>query len=246
MLTRVLWAAILAGVVAGLAVSAVHFSKVVPLILQAEVFEAGGGHNHGGEAAEPAQAVTQDHDHAAHEHDAAAEILPGGLPRGLLTIGANILSGIAFSLLLAAGMSLSGQPLTVERGLLWGGAGFAAFSLAPALGLAPELPGMPAADLYARQLWWLGTVIATAGGLALLAFGRKRHFAVLALVLIALPHVIGAPQPDSHDSGVPAALAASFAAASLAASAIMWLVIGGLLGRALPSFALHASKAATA
>ena len=66
----------------------------------------------------------------------------------------------------------------------WGLAGFAAFTLAPNLGLPPELPAMPAADLLARQAWWIGTVVATAAGLALIVFGRSPWFAVLGIALL--------------------------------------------------------------
>ena len=57
-----------------------------------------------------------------------------------------------------------------RQGLLWGLAGFAVFTLAPSLGLPPELPGhaggraRPAPGLVAAHR------AATAGGLALLAF----------------------------------------------------------------------------
>ena len=57
-------------------------------------------------------------------------------------------------------------------------AGFAVFMLAPSLGLPPELPGMPAAELGPRQVWWLLTAAATAAGLALLAFRRTPVWAV--------------------------------------------------------------------
>ena len=105
------------------------------------------------------------------------------------------------------------MPITPRNGLLWGLAGFLAVHLAPAAGLAPELPGMPAADLVARQIWWIGTIIATGVGIWLFTQrapglgegcrGRRAD---------RCPHVIGAPQPPTHESGVPAGLAAEFAA----------------------------------
>ncbi|MEI2612914.1 MAG: CbtA family protein [Candidatus Promineifilaceae bacterium] len=45
-----------------------------------------------------------------------------------------------------------------------------AFQLAPAFGLPPELPGMAAADLGARQVWWCGTALATGVGI----FGHRQ------------------------------------------------------------------------
>jgi cobalt transporter subunit CbtA len=137
-------------------------------------------------------------------------------------------------LLLSAVSLLSGLPITSGNALLWGLCGFFAASLAPAAGLAPELPGMPAADLTARQLWWTFTVAAT--GLAILLLARKRSWPWLlaALALIALPHVVGAPQPASEESSVPAALAANFVGTSLAVSALFWAMLGLALGWLLP------------
>jgi predicted cobalt transporter CbtA len=45
--------------------------------------------------------------------------------------------------------------------------------------------------------------------------------------------VIGAPDPVTHESAVPAHLAASFAANSIAANAIFWSLIGMFLGLAI-------------
>ena len=45
---------------------------------------------------------------------------------------------------------------------MWGLAGFAVFTIAPGLGLPPELPGVPAAPLLSRQIWWVTAVLATA------------------------------------------------------------------------------------
>ena len=52
----------------------------------------------------------------------------------------------------------------------------------------------------------------------------------LGVGLLALPHLIGAPRPQTHDSLVPAALAAEFAANSLAMMALFWIVLGVALG----------------
>ncbi len=49
-------------------------------------------------------------------------------------------------------------------------------------------------------------------------------------MLIALPHLIGAPQPASHETAVPATLANSFAANAIAAQAVFWVVLGVALG----------------
>src|SRR5687768_9026137 len=123
-----------------------------------------------------------------------------------------------------------GKEITARNGLFWGLGGFVAFQLAPSFGLPPELPGMPAADLAARQVWWWGTAIAT--GAAILTIAKFRSWTAIgiAAVLIALPHIIGAPAAPDAPSAVPAHLAAAFAANTLAAGAIFWLIAGPLLG----------------
>lgn len=236
MTARIIIAAALAGLVAGLVVSLVQHLRVTPLIVAAEQYEVAGGHDH-----------STSGDHAAtHGHSAAEEQAwapRGGLERTLYTFAANIVAGVGFALVLAAASLLTGLPLTLANGALWGLAGFAAFMLAPSAGLPPELPGMPAADLAARQVWWWGTVVAT--GLAIVLavrIGRPWAWAA-ALALVLLPHLIGAPQPETHDAAVPAGLANSFAANAIVAQAIFWLVLGVALGFLLSRFAPAAREA---
>jgi len=50
------------------------------------------------------------------------------------------------------------------------------------------------------------------------------------IVAIALPHLIGAPQPESIGGNVPPELAAHFVAASLVTAAIFWCATGWLAG----------------
>ena len=126
-----------------------------------------------------------------------------------------------------------------RRGMIWGLAGYATFSLAPAFGLPPELPGMAAGELGVRQIWWAATAASTAAGLALLLLVPRVALRALGAVLIVVPHVIGAPHPDGATaSAVPAELAASFVSATLVANLLFWLVIGGASAWAFsrPSF----------
>ena len=76
-----------------------------------------------------------------------------------IPLAVNVVSGIGFALLLVAASEFAGGIANWRQGVLWGFAGFAVFTLAPGLGLPPELPAMPAADLFARQTWWVGTVL---------------------------------------------------------------------------------------
>src|SRR5439155_22216001 len=174
-----------------------------------------------------------DHQQDAHQHGAAPEWEPApGIERAGYTVVADILAGIGFALVLIGAVALArlgGYAIDARRGLIWGAAGFVVFALAPAIGLPPELPGMAAADLAARQQWWLLTAAATAGGLGLIIFARPAALRVVGVVLIVLPHLIGAPTPHAS-SGVPAELAAEFATASLAVAAVFWLLLGSVSG----------------
>jgi len=220
MFRRILVAALIAGAVAGFVATAVQVARLLPLIEIAETFEAAG---------------------ASHQHDhgvaAQWQPTPGG-ERLAFTLLFNVLAGVGFALLVNAGLALrkaAGHAPTIGGGVIWGAAGFASFALAPALGLPPELPGTPAADLLARQAWWIGTAVATAGGLGILAHAatgaaRRGIAAAAGLLLIALPHLIGAPEPPDEHSAVSAELAVQFAVASLAAAAVFWAVLGSMSG----------------
>jgi cobalt transporter subunit CbtA len=110
--------------------------------------------------------------------------------------------------------------------------GFAAFCLAPALGLPPELPGMPAADLEARQVWWISTAIATCAGAGLIVLWHKPPAFFAALVIGLLPHVAGAPILDEHLAAVvPPELSALFSARAIGTNLVGWIVLGMILAR---------------
>ena len=129
---------------------------------------------------------------------------PPGIERAGYTLIADLLAGIGFALLLAGAVALArlrGYAIDARSGLLWGAAGFAVFALAPAIGLPPELPGMSAAELAARQQWWLLTAAATAAGLGLVIFARPAPLRVLGAVLLVLPHLIGAPAAPHGANG---------------------------------------------
>lgn len=228
MLRRILLVAVIAGAAAGLVATVLQGAKLWPLIAIAEQYErAPAAHAHAGAAPHVHAAPTATHGHGDEWEPA------DGPQRMALTLLFNILAGFGFALLLNGGLALRevARPdtLDVRTGALWGLAGFICFALAPALGLPPELPGMASAELVDRQLWWVLTAIASAGGLALLAFMRPLPWKVLGLVALIAPHVIGAPHPDGAGP-VPAELAAEFVAASLVTAAVFWLVLGGLSG----------------
>ena len=142
-----------------------------------------------------------------------------------LTLVSNVVSAIGFALLLVGCFALYGE-VDWRCGILWGVGGFIVFSLAPAVGLPPELPGASTAPLPHRQLWWILTVAGTASGLALLAFKPGAVFKALGALLIILPQAIGAPHPEDGGGLVPEALLKRFILTALAASAAFWVVLG--------------------
>jgi cobalt transporter subunit CbtA len=220
---NIVFAAALAGLIAGLFVTVVHTIGTVPIILKAEVYEKAG-------ESSAAPATSADAAMTEHQHDAEAWEPADGFERTAFTVLADVLTGIAFGLLLTAAYALRGRAMDWRQGLFWGLAGFATFTLAPGLGLPPEVPGTESAPLLDRQIWWVATAVATAGGLALIFFTRNVALTVLGVGLIALPHVYGAPQPAEYKSLVPEGLAHSFVVAVVVTSFLFWLVLGALTG----------------
>lgn len=227
MFKNIVFSAFGAGLLTCLAVSAVQFVTTEPLILHAEQFESG-GHDHTAVAGTDAVAAEGhiDADSVAHDHADGGRAPAAGFERAAYTVLANLVIAFAVSLTLLGGMVLKGDPIDARRGLLWGIAGFAALSLLPAVGLPPELPGTPAADIVQRQTWWLGTAAASAAGIALIAFGRHWAAKAAGVALLVAPHAIGAPAPPSHEVAYPGALAGEFVIASLIVSALLWSLSG--------------------
>ena len=219
----VVFIAALAGLVAGLAMTGLQAAFTVPLILQAEVFE--GAAEHGHDAAAP-----------AHEHEEEGWSPADGAERLAFTALANVVTGVGFALLLVVASELAGGLVGWRKGLIWGLAGFAIFTLAPGLGLPPELPAMPAADITARQVWWVLTASATAAGLALIAFRPSALLAALGIVLLVFPHLVGAPQPPSHETPIPPDLLHRFVVAVTMTNLVFWAVLGVLVGLFRPRF----------
>src|SRR5262245_3098235 len=236
MLTRVLSVGLLAGLVAGLLIALLQQVTTTPLILLAETYEKQGEASAAptAPAAPAAPAASKEHDHAAHgEGWKPAE----GLSRFFYTSVATIATAVGISFLLLAGMILAGDTIDERRALAWAVAGFIACGLAPAAGLAPELPGSGSGELVARQIWWIGTAVATAAALWALLRRESAIVRLGAVVLLFLPHVIGAPHPHALESKVPAEIAAQFAARSLIVQGLLWVFAGIAIGLLWPRFA---------
>jgi len=213
--------AAVAGLIAGLGMTVAQELTTVPLILKAETFEQAG------DAKAPAARVHEDG--AVHQHG-EGWAPQDGVERTAFTLAANVLTGIGFALLLIAVSELAGGIAGWRQGVFWGLAAFAVFTLAPGLGLPPELPAMPTAELGPRQLWWVATAACTAGGLALLVYGRSALLVVAGVALLVAPHVVGAPQPMSQGSPIPESLHHSFVVAVVTTALLFWVLLGGLTG----------------
>jgi cobalt transporter subunit CbtA len=222
----IVFSAVVAGAIVGAVVTVAQQFGTVPLILKGEVYERAAGEA----AAQPAQAAPAAHEHGDHQHDEAAWEPKEGFERNAYTAGANILTAIGFALLLGGIFALRARAVTWYEGLLWGLGGFITFTLAPGLGLPPELPGVPAAPLGERQLWWAATAAATAVGLGLLFLRRSPWAAVLGLCLIAFPHAIGAPHLEHVHTDVPEVLSRQFIAIVTLTSLLFWALLGSLTG----------------
>ncbi len=231
MLKTLILSAAAAGVAAGLFTAVVQHVTTTPIIIEAERYEGGApAHDHGAarshEHLEAAAAATAS-EPAVLAAVAEAEWAPtNGIERTLYTSLATTVMGVGFGLALLGAMVLTGVRINARMGLAFGAAAFIAVALAPAMGLPPEIPGSGAAELGDRQAWWFFAVAATAIGLTGLLLTPHIALQLGGVVLIALPHIVGAPHPQEYVSTAPAELAGRFAATSLAVTAIFWGVLG--------------------
>ena len=163
MISKAVMTVLLTGFIAGILVTGAQMLRVSPLILQAETYELGElvvphthvasgiTHQHklNGAALDKHLRIKDVHDiQTPGSTDPEQSWAPAdGIERTFYTFASNIITAIAFSLILVSVYLLRGKPINYVSGLLWGSAGFAVFSGSTALGLPPELPGMTAAAL---------------------------------------------------------------------------------------------------
>ena len=232
---NVVFVAAIAGLIAGVAMTLMQAFTTDPLILQAETFENAApaeDHSHAATAAEGGEAAT-----AAHDHGEEAWGPADGAERMSYNFLVNLVGAIGFGLVLVVASEFAGGIANWRQGMFWGLAGFTVFTLAPSLGLNPELPAMPAADLLARQVWWIGTAAATALALYLIFLRKTPALAALGVVILVLPHIIGAPQPEDHATPVPENLHHSFIVASTLTNLVFWVILGAAVAVVRARFA---------
>jgi len=255
-LRRLVFTAVIAGLITGGLVTLAHYFGTASIIARAEVYEKAA--DEADQIATPAPV----HSHAVagtaldKDHHAAARVMPDmdhgsavpewepkdGMERTLYTALADMVTAVAFSLLLVAALELRGGNVDWRTGLFWGLAGFAVFTLSPGLGLPPEVPGTAAAPLQARQIWWTSTVAATAGALALLFLQRRPVWVLAGVVLLIAPHIYGAPQPSEYKSAAPEGLAHEFVVTATITSLLFWIILGTLTGFVLNSMRFSSTK----
>jgi len=215
--------AAIAGAIAGLGMTAVQEFTTVPLILKAEIYE--------GQSAESTAPGVSAHAHGETAANGEEGWAPeDGIERTFFTLAANIVTGIGFALLLIAVSELFGGIADWRQGVFWGLAAFVVFTLAPGLGLPPELPAMPAAELGPRQIWWVTTAITAAIALWLLFYQRSLFGMATAIALLVAPHIVGAPQPAGYETPIPEGLHHSFVVAVVLTTLVFWVLLGGLAG----------------
>ncbi len=228
MIRETVLSALVAGLVAALLLTVVQSIWITPLILQAETYE---------EAAEQHSDVQGSVVHH-HDEDESGWKPQNGWQRTLSTLGANLLMGVGYGLVMVAVFLLWRAPKTAKWGLAYGICGFCTFFLAPALGLPPELPGTAAAELSLRQEWWVMTTAATAVGLMLFFSQTRPWQRGAALLLVILPHLIPAPHLATETSLAPEALQSQFRIATGVGNAVFWLSLGLAAAMAFRRFGL--------
>lgn len=223
---RVVFYALLIGVMSGLVLTIAQTWQVVPIIQGAEEYEG-------------ASVAVAPIGHGGHEHGEDEWAPADGWERTVYTGISNMMmaAGLAMIVLVVMlGTNRDGDTSRLDwrYGLLWSVGGYVSFYLAPAIGMPPEIPLQSAAPLEQRQVWWVLAVLCTGTGLLGLAFG-KHPWRWAMPVLVLVPYLLGAPHhpagPMFPDQPPAAAaelerLAQEFFMATALANAVFWLVLG--------------------
>lgn len=228
---------VIAGFVAGLLAALLHFAFIQNTLLLGEDYESGAAVHWAGVATDTGAAEAAD---TAPEPGAEAEPAAeedNTFTRNALTVLFTGLNYAGYGLLLIAAMQvpgLFGKTVSARDGVLWGLAGFAAFQMLPSMGLPAQLPGTLSADVQLRQIWWVATIVSAIAGLGLLAYGRGVIAIIVAVALLAAPHLIGAPSIEGYYGYAPPELGAEFATRVLGVGMVSWAFLGWLVMRVAP------------
>ncbi len=234
MLGKIILSTLFAGLLAGLILAGIQYVRLTPLIQAAEVYE------------------TPETEAIAEANKPCVETMPGmkmcsddgrpswkpeeGWQRTISTTTASLLAGAGFAIMMVGVSMLLNIPITMQNSFVWGVCGFIAVALAPSVGLPPELPGMAAADLYTRQIWWVATIAATSAALYMWLFAKNYWWQFAAAIIAIAPQLFAPINTAKSESNLPASLAAEFASSSLAANLIMWLAISFFVAVALEKY----------
>jgi cobalt transporter subunit CbtA len=207
--------AAIAGLGAGLLTALAHYYTTLPLIAEAELFWHSLTSQQIVVGAGAVDLIRQQ-----------AEWQPVGMfERFARTAFKDLGQGLGFAFVLTAVFMALNQAQTWRTGAYWGLAGFAALGLAPAVVLAPELPGMVFADPLARQIWFAVTAMFTAGGIAILVFRRRNIWmGLLAVAMIIAPHAYGAPPWPNY--ALSKDLVWSYIASDVGTALLFWVILG--------------------
>ncbi|MEK9598507.1 MAG: CbtA family protein [Alphaproteobacteria bacterium] len=228
MFSRIIVSGLFAGALGGIIAGFLQWYFVQPVLLHSELYETGILTHFDGSS------------NSAHPDLEYIQPIRDGLS---LIFSMLIYTGYAF--ILIAAMLLrerkSETNITFHQGIIWGVSGFFVVHLAPAISLPPEVPGVAAAELQLRQIWWFATTLLTAGGLWIIAFTKKGSRFIIGAALILAPHIIGAPEPDIFTGPAPTEIGALFASRALGTGLISWAMLGGLSAFFLKKETMHAA-----
>ena len=215
MCSRIIVSSLFAGALGGIIAASLQWYFVQPVLLHSELYETG--------------ILTHFDGSSNSAHPDLEYIQP---IRDGLSLIFSMLVYTGYALILIAAMLLRGQKsetnITFHQGIIWGVSGFFVVHLAPAISLPPEVPGVAAAELQLRQIWWFATTLLSSGGLWIIAFTEKGSRFIIGAALILAPHIIGAPEPDIFTGPAPTEIGALFASRALGIGLISWAMLGGL------------------
>lgn len=217
MFSKILTSALLSGAIAGMFIGVLNLIFTQPLLMTAELYESG--------------AVVH------FTAQASASQIPNieGIEttRLILFLAFSVFLYCGYALVMTSGFAMAeeqGRVMSVQNGFLWGLAGFVIVQLAPALSLAPELPGFAKVDIGARQLWYFATLACAAVSVLLIVMGPRIWYKAAGVLLFFAPHIIGAPMPEAFSGPIPPEIAALFATRSLGIGFLGWCALGVLCG----------------